>query len=146
MKKNTEKSFKKIFQVFLMLIFLMLSFSFVKNVLAEKATPTGIESAQSGLDTAANKGFDGDAADSGVKSVMTDIPTAIGKIVGAGLAFVGVLFFILMIYGGITWMLARGNETDVTKAKELLQSAVIGLVIVLAAYIITNFISSSLVK
>ena len=68
----------------------------------------------------------------------------IGKIVGAALAFIGILFFILMIYGGFLWMTARGNEENVTKAKELIIAAVIGLVIVLAAYAITAYIGGAL--
>ncbi|MBI4811909.1 hypothetical protein HY798_00435, partial [Candidatus Falkowbacteria bacterium] len=45
-----------------------------------------------------------------------DIPTVSGQVIGAGLAFIGILFFILMIYGGILWMTAQGNEQQVTKA------------------------------
>jgi len=68
----------------------------------------------------------------------------IGKVVGAGLAFIGILFFILIIYGGFLWMTARGNEQQVTKAKELIIAASIGLVIVLAAYAITVYIGKAL--
>lgn len=122
-----------------MLIFLMFGFLSINQAFAED----GVTSAQNGLNKAATRGFDGKEG-SKPTSIMTDIPTAIGKIIGAGLAFIGVLFFLLMIYGGFTWMIARGNETEVTKAKELIQAAVIGLVIVLAAYTVTSFISSNL--
>jgi hypothetical protein len=71
-----------------------------------------------------------------------DIPLTIGKIVGVGLAFIGVLFLILMIYGGFTWMTARGNQQDVTKAKDLFEAAIIGLIIVFAAYAITAYVGS----
>lgn len=73
-----------------------------------------------------------------------DIPTIIGKVVGAGLAFVGVLFFILMIYGGLLWMTAQGNEQQVTKAKDLIIAAVVGLIIVLSAYAITAYIGGAI--
>ena len=52
----------------------------------------------------------------------------------------GVVFLILMIYGGYLWMLARGNEQEVEKAKNIIQNALIGLVIVLAAYAITALV------
>ncbi len=68
----------------------------------------------------------------------------IGKIVGAALAFIGILFFILMIYGGFLWMTARGNEQQVEKAKELIIAATIGLIIILAAYAITVYIGEAL--
>jgi len=74
----------------------------------------------------------------------TDIPPKIGKIVGAVLAFVGIIFFVLIIYGGFMWMTAGGDEQKVTKAKDLITQAVIGLIIVLAAYAITAFIGTVL--
>lgn len=67
----------------------------------------------------------------------------IGNVIGAGLTFVGVLFLVLMIYGGITWMLARGNEQQSKKALDTIIAAVIGLVIVLGSYALTNFVFSS---
>lgn len=70
--------------------------------------------------------------------------TIVGDIVGIILSFVGVIFFILIIYGGLLWMTARGNEQQIEKAKNLMGSAIIGLIIVLAAYAITAFIGSTL--
>ena len=64
----------------------------------------------------------------------------IGNVVGAVLTFVGVLFLILMLYGGIIWMLARGNETETTKALNTIKAAIIGLIIVVASYAITTFV------
>ncbi|MBI4812330.1 hypothetical protein HY798_02705 [Candidatus Falkowbacteria bacterium] len=45
-----------------------------------------------------------------------------------------------MIYGGYTWMTASGNEQQVEKAKGIIKNAVIGLIVVLAAYVVTAFI------
>ena len=56
------------------------------------------------------------------------------------MAFIGVIFFVLMIYGGFLWMTARGNEQQVEKAKDLIISAVIGLIIIFAAYAITMYL------
>lgn len=64
----------------------------------------------------------------------------IGSVIGAVLAFVGVIFLILIIYGGITWMTAGGNEEKIKKAKGLIVNSIIGLVIILAAYSIVSFI------
>ncbi len=47
---------------------------------------------------------------------------------------------ILVIYAGILWMTARGNEQQVERAKTLLVQSIIGLVIVFSAYAITRFI------
>ena len=48
-----------------------------------------------------------------------------------------------MIYGGIVWMMAGGNEQDAEKAKNIIIAAIIGLMIVLAAYAISYFIVNS---
>jgi len=72
------------------------------------------------------------------------LSTKLGQIVGSILAFVGVIFFVLVIYAGFKWMVSSGNEKTVGEAKSLLISAVIGLVIILAAYSITAFIGRQL--
>jgi len=69
-----------------------------------------------------------------------------GQVIGIVLSFVGVLFFILMIYAGILWMTAQGNEQQVKKARDLLINAIIGLIIVLAAYAITSFIGTEILR
>jgi hypothetical protein len=103
------------------------------------AFPVFAVSTTSGLDTAAEQGY---GIDDGASSVNTDVPTIIGKVVGAGLSFIGVLFLLLMIYAGLLWMMARGNEQEVTKAKDLIISAIIGLVIVMSAYAITAYVGT----
>ena len=60
------------------------------------------------------------------------------------LSFVGVVFLILMIYGGFLWMTARGVEEQVTKAKNIIIAAIIGLIIVIAAYAISYFVIKQL--
>jgi Type IV secretion system pilin len=67
-----------------------------------------------------------------------------GTVIGAILSLLGVVFFLLVIYGGFRWMLAQGNEAEVEKAKQILTAAIIGLIIVLSAYAITRFIGSEL--
>ncbi|MFH1047917.1 MAG: pilin [Patescibacteria group bacterium] len=64
----------------------------------------------------------------------------IGEIIGAVLGMVGVLFFILMIYAGFLWMTSRGNEEQVTKAKNIFSGAIIGLFIIVTAYYLVDFL------
>ena len=72
------------------------------------------------------------------------LSTGVGTIISAALSFVGILFFVLIIYGGIIWMMARGNEQEVKKAQDILKMAIIGLIIVFAAYAISNFVIDTL--
>jgi len=72
------------------------------------------------------------------------LATKTGNIIGTALSFLGVIFLLLTITGGIMWMTAGGNTEQVTKAKKLITSAIIGLVIVFAAYALTSFIGDML--
>lgn len=65
-------------------------------------------------------------------------------IVGTILSFVGVAFLLLMIYGGILWMLSQGNDTQIKKAKDIIINGIIGLVIITLAYAITSYIGTAL--
>lgn len=69
-----------------------------------------------------------------------------GTIVGVILSFVGVIFLGLMIYAGLMWMMAQGNEQEVEKAKDLITSSIIGLIIVFAAYALTAFIGQKFLQ
>ena len=72
-----------------------------------------------------------------------DVPTIVGNVLGAALSMIGVLFFALMVYGGLLWMTARGNEETTKKAMNTILAAIIGLVIIFAAYAITTFVFKS---
>jgi len=60
------------------------------------------------------------------------------------LGFVGILFLAMIIYSGLQWILAGGNEEVITKAKDRLKNAVIGFVVIGVAYAITYFIKEIL--
>ncbi len=70
----------------------------------------------------------------------TDLLSIIGTIINVLLGLLGVIFLLLTIYAGFLWMTSSGNEETVTKAKGILKTAIIGLVITLAAYSIAGFV------
>lgn len=74
------------------------------------------------------------------KSLIDVYQFAIGLIT----SFLGVMFFILTIVAGIQWMTAGGNDEQITKAKGNFKNGIIGITIILAAYIITVFVLSNL--
>jgi hypothetical protein len=119
---------------------LLLFFSFIVNnslVLAQSYN----FNEKSGLSsTAAEAGYEVDGE--GAKS----IEGYISQVITIVLSVLGVIFLALMIYGGILWMTAAGNEEKVKKAKELITEAIIGLAIVLAAYAISYFVLNQLVS
>lgn len=62
------------------------------------------------------------------------------------LGFLGIVFLVLIVYAGIRWMISAGDDEAITKSKNIIKGAVIGLVIILAAYGITYFIFEFLVN
>jgi len=55
------------------------------------------------------------------------------------LGIVGSLALLMFIYGGLMFIISSGNSEKVTKAKEIIIGAVIGLVIVFTSYMIIQF-------
>lgn len=74
------------------------------------------------------------------KGGTTDIPTLIGYLINAVLGVVGSLALAMFIYGGFTWMTSSGNAEQVTKGKNIIIWAVLGLVIIFSAYALVNFV------
>lgn len=75
-----------------------------------------------------------------------EVTNIVGNGIEAALGVVGLLFFILMVYAGITWMLARGSEEDVTKARNTIIAATIGLLITVSGYAITRFVTTAVIQ
>ncbi len=70
----------------------------------------------------------------------TSLSENIGKIITILFSILGVLFTVLIVYAGYLWMTARGDDEQVNKAKNIIGRAVIGIIILLMAYSITNFV------
>lgn len=75
-------------------------------------------------------------------NVEGDINIVIGNIIKTVLSLIGLIFLILTVYAGFLWMTARGNDEQVSKAKEIFKSSIMGLFIVVSAYAITYFVTS----
>ena len=85
-----------------------------------------------------------DTAEKAELNVTDSVPTLVGRIIGAALSMLAVIFFILMIYAGFLWMTAHGNQDTVKKAQETMIAAIIGVIVVLGSYAITQFVFDSL--
>jgi hypothetical protein len=68
----------------------------------------------------------------------------VGQLISVFLGLLGVIFLVLVIYAGFIWMTAAGDEKAVAKARNILLSAVVGLVILLASYAISSFVIEQL--
>lgn len=87
------------------------------------------------------------------------LPTSVGETIGTGtediriviarlirgfFGFLGIIAVLLVLYAGFLWMTAAGEADKIDRAKKILTSAIIGLVIMLSAYGITSFVISRL--
>jgi hypothetical protein len=62
------------------------------------------------------------------------------EIISYLITFLGIIAVGIILYGGFIWMTAAGNDDRLAKAKKIIVAGVIGLIIILAAYAIVNFI------
>ncbi len=91
--------------------------------------PTEIAGGYAGYDKATN---------------ASTLDSIVGNLINTVLSLLGVLFLILMLYGGFLWMTAAGDESKITKAKNLITAAVIGTILVVSAYAISVFVIKAL--
>jgi hypothetical protein len=89
-------------------------------------------------DTVGN--MDDTAGWAGYDITVEDPEPIIGQVIKTIISFLGVIFFILIVYGGFMWMTARGNADQIDKAKKIIMNSIVGLVLVLFAYAITWYI------
>lgn len=75
---------------------------------------------------------------------QNDLITTINSIIKVLLGLLGILAVLLILWGGFIWMTAAGDTDKVDKAKKLIISGIIGLVIIFAAYAIATFVISNL--
>jgi len=68
----------------------------------------------------------------------------IATVISVALSLIGVIFLILMIYGGYLWMTAAGSDEKIKRSQNIITGAIIGLVVVVSAYAISSFVIKSL--
>lgn len=74
----------------------------------------------------------------------TDFRVIIGRVIQVALGLLGVIALGLIIYAGFTIMTAGGSEDRVADGKKILVNATVGLVIILSAMGITQFVLNAL--
>lgn len=83
------------------------------------------------------------ATDSGYQingNAESALESTLSVVVQGVLSALGIVFLLLIIYSGLMWMTAGGNETKAGKAQNIIIQAIIGLIIVVAAYVISYFV------
>jgi len=113
-------------------------------------TPLNAQTSDVTTDTSDNQMLDklqGIAQDGGyiTDTETASAPRVVGLIINAFTSILGVIFVILMVVAGFTWMTSSGNEEKIKKATATIKSAAIGLVLTLSAWAIWKFIFDRLI-
>lgn len=131
----------------LTLLAVIWSFSWVVLPDPSFAASGGYELASAAGDARGKLNAIGSITGLGRVDVSTDagLYEKIAAIINILLGFVGVVAVIFILYAGFKWITAGGNEEQITEARGNIRNAVIGIVVVFLAFVITNFVTKSLI-
>jgi cytochrome b len=69
-----------------------------------------------------------------------DLRALVLRVINYFLAFLGLVCVILLIYAGVLYITAAGNDENITKAKGIMKNTMIGVIIILLAFAVVNFV------
>jgi len=123
-KIRSKTSYLLLTMVLCFVIFLAIVFLFFPGgeVLAENSDIFGVDY----------------GAGSGLTSV--DIRVAAIRVIRTVLGILGIIALGLLIYGGVVWMTSGGNPQKIELAKKILLNTLIGLIIILLAFAIVQYV------
>ncbi len=131
----------KIFLLILFL-FLVLSFPSLQFVAAQQGVYDPGGRGSRWLNIIGEYGFERE----GPANPEVDLVDVIFAILNAVLSFLGIIFLVLVIYGGFVWMFSGGDETKITKARNIIANSVLGVIVILASVGITQLVFDTLNK
>jgi cytochrome bd-type quinol oxidase subunit 2 len=99
--------------------------------------------AQGSAFQALNNGVTNAGTEAGL-GTSKSLPQLIGRLVQQAMTLLGILLVVMVIYAGFLYMTDQGAGDKAKKAKGIITSAVIGLVLIFAAYSITGFVVTAL--
>lgn len=70
----------------------------------------------------------------------SDLRDILVRFVQIFFSFLAIIAVVMIIYGGFLWMTSAGNEEKISKAKKTLVNAIIGLILILSAFAIVQFV------
>ncbi len=70
----------------------------------------------------------------------------VGRLIQSGFSLLGIVVVVIVMWGGYKWMVSGGKEEKVADARRTLINLIIGLVIMLGAYSIVNFIINAVTE
>ena len=92
-----------------------------------------------GVNAAGGSGQKATCGPDGSKRVCT-FGDRVQQVINVLLFIIGAVAVIMIIIGGIKYVLSNGDSSQITSAKNTIMYAVIGLIVALLAYAIVNFV------
>ena len=80
----------------------------------------------------------------GMPAELVGVNGLFTKITNTILYAVGIISVIMLIYGGLRYVISGGDSKKVTDAKNTIMYAIIGLIIAILSYAIVNFVINSI--
>jgi cbb3-type cytochrome oxidase subunit 3 len=118
-----------------LLTLIIAAFFFSWFFIGESALAQGLKDAGNNLE-----GISG----AGGVTLSSDVEGMANRVVRSIFYLLGTIFLILVIYGGIVWMKAAGRDEEVARAKRIVSTSVIGIIVLMMSYAITIFVMSRL--
>lgn len=127
---------KHLFSAFLLSFILFVQFSILPRQNAPQAEAVSKlwnMQKDSGVETIGDKAFGG--------KTPLDIRKITARVMKAFIGLLGIVFLVLVIFAGVKYMTASGNEDTMKEAISQIKTGVIGLFIVMASYAIASYIT-----
>lgn len=81
-----------------------------------------------------------DPGDIGITDPVTNANTAVTGILNTVYSWAGIICVIIIVVAGYLYVTANSNAQQIKRAKDAIIGAVIGLVVIMSAFLITTFV------
>ncbi|HMI09090.1 MAG TPA: TrbC/VirB2 family protein [Candidatus Saccharimonadales bacterium] len=76
----------------------------------------------------------------GLKNPVKNADTALQAVLNTVYIWAGIIAVLVIIIAGIMYSVSQGEQAKITRAKDMIVGAVIGLVVIMMAFVITQFV------
>lgn len=77
-----------------------------------------------------------------ITDTFSDFGSLVTALINFALAAAGLVFFFMFVWGGLRYMLARGDDKLISDARQTITNSVIGLLIVISSFVIIGIIAA----
>jgi hypothetical protein len=76
----------------------------------------------------------------GLKNPVKNADSALANILTTVYTWAGIIAILVIIIAGIMYSVSQGEQAKITRAKDMIVGAVVGLVVIIMAFVITQFV------